>query len=183
MLTIFAIYNTDILLIKNIILSVFGLCNGTAGHCPLLYTLARKTSPCLDCKTVRSLGKLGSLRREHDYCTTLQLISALTRNSYSICMPDSRVSVLIGPTAVQSWAIVRLFPFIPVSSRFLALPPPSRPPAGCLSRHSLWRRRMPGDTVPSLYARHLHERICQSDTVRCCTRWRVRPAAVSTAGQ
>ena len=41
-------------------------------------TLSRRTCPCLDCKTVRSLGKLGSLRREHGYCTTLQLIYALS---------------------------------------------------------------------------------------------------------
>ena len=88
---------------------------------PSLYTLSRKTCPCLDCKTVRSSGKLGSLRREHGYCTTLQLISALTRDSYSVCMSDSRGSAIISLTCVQSCAIS------PTST------PPSfsRPPYGC----------------------------------------------------
>ena len=81
---------------------------GHVRHCPLLYTLARMTCPCLDCKTVRSLRKLGSLRREHGYCTALQLISALSRNSYSVCMSDSRGSAIISLTCVQSCAIVGL---------------------------------------------------------------------------
>ena len=55
-------------------------------------------------------------------------------HTLSIC-PDSRGSALISPTCVQSWAIVSLFPFIPVSSRFPALPPPSRPPVGCAGGH------------------------------------------------
>ena len=87
---------------------------GHVRHCPLLYTLARRTCHCLDCKTVRSLGKLRSLRREHGYSTAVRLISALTRDSYSVCMLDKCVSALITPTCVQSWAIVRLLPFIPV---------------------------------------------------------------------
>ena len=62
-------------------------------------------------------------------------------HTLSIC-PDSRGSALISPTCVQSGNIIRLLLFIPVSSRFPALPPPSRPPVGCLSRHSLGRRRM-----------------------------------------
>ena len=101
---------------------------GPVGHCPSLYTLARMTCPCLDCKTVRSLGKLRSLRREHGYCTALQLISALSHNSYSVYLLDIRDSALIGPTAVQSGDTIRLLPFIPVSSRFPAPPSLSRPP-------------------------------------------------------
>ena len=87
---------------------------GHVRHCPLLYTLARMTCPCLDCKTVRSLGKLGSLRREHGYCTTLQLISALPRDSYSVGMPDSRDSAHISPT--QS-AVTGYRPFVTVHYR------------------------------------------------------------------
>ena len=105
------------------------------GYCPLLYTLSRRTCPCLDCKTVRSLGKLGSLRREHNYCTTLQLIYALSRDSYSVCMLYIRDSALIGPTAVQSGDTIRLLPFIPVSSRFPVPPPPSRPPVNYAVLH------------------------------------------------
>ena len=39
--------------------------------------------------------------------TTLQLISALPRASYSICMFDSCDSASVSPTAVQSGAVVR----------------------------------------------------------------------------
>ena len=55
-------------------------------------------------------------------------------HTLSIC-PDSRGSALISPTCVQSGAIVRLFPFIPVSSRFPAPPSPRRPSIGCAGGH------------------------------------------------
>ena len=77
-----------------------------------LYAMSRKTCPCLDCKTVRSLGKLRSLRREHDYCTALQLISALPHNSYSVGMPDIRDSAHISPTQSAVRCYRRTLPVI-----------------------------------------------------------------------
>ena len=133
---------------------------GQIGHCPLLYTLSRRTCPCLDCKTIRSLGKLESLRREHGYCTALQLIYALSGDTvpslYTLsrrtcpCLDCKTVRSLgkLGSlrrehgycTALQlistltrdSYSVCMSDSRVSASvSPTSAPPPPCRPPVGC----------------------------------------------------